>query len=58
VYAPDVPGCVSFGENHPEALAKMRDALEGHFASMRAHGEPMPAFDTSSFSVIDLDAAR
>ena len=58
VYAPDVPGCVSFGENHAKALDNMREALEGHLASMREHGEVMPEFDTSNVAVIELDTAR
>jgi predicted RNase H-like HicB family nuclease len=58
VYAPDVPGCVSFGESHATALENMREALEGHFESMREHGEVMPDFDTSNVAVIELDIAR
>jgi predicted RNase H-like HicB family nuclease len=58
VYAPDVPGCVSFGESHAQALNNMREALEGHFETMREHGEVMPAFDTSNVAVIEVDAAR
>lgn len=56
VYAPDVPGCVSFGESHAAALRNMREALEGHLASMREHGEAMPEFDTSNVAVIDVDS--
>jgi predicted RNase H-like HicB family nuclease len=40
VYAPDVPGCVSFGESHAKALENMREALEGHFESMRERSPP------------------
>ena len=58
VYAPDVPGCVPFGENHAKALDNMREALEGHLASMREHGEVMPGCDTSNVAAIELDAAR
>jgi predicted RNase H-like HicB family nuclease len=57
VYAPEVPGCASFGESHDSALDNMREALEGHFESMREHGEVMPDFDTSSFAVIERDAS-
>jgi predicted RNase H-like HicB family nuclease len=57
VYAPDVPGCVSFGKTHASALESMREALEGHFESMREHGEAMPDFDTSRIAVIELDSA-
>ena len=58
VYAPDVPGCVSFGESHAKALENMREALEGHFESMREHGEELPDFEKSSVAVIELDTAR
>lgn len=53
-----MPGCVSVGESHAKALDNMREALAGHLASMREHGEAMPAFDTSNVAVIELDAAR
>jgi predicted RNase H-like HicB family nuclease len=58
VYAPDVPGCVSFGESHAKALDNMREALEGHFESMREHGEALPDLDTSNVAVIELDRIR
>jgi predicted RNase H-like HicB family nuclease len=58
VYAPDVPGCISFGEDHGAALRNMREALEGHLAALREHGGAMPDFDSSHVAVIELDAAR
>ena len=57
MYAPDVPGCVSFGKSHAQALHNMREALEGHLESMREHGEALPNLDTSNVAVIELDAA-
>lgn len=58
VYAPDVPGCVSFGATQATALDSMREALEGHFETMREHGEAMPKFDPSRVAVIELDTVR
>lgn len=58
VYAPDVPGCVSFGETQAQALVNMREALEGHLAPTREHGAELPDFDTSHVAVIELDIAR
>ncbi|MEX2181748.1 MAG: type II toxin-antitoxin system HicB family antitoxin [Gemmatimonadaceae bacterium] len=42
VHAPDVPGCVSFGASREEALANMREALEGHLGLMLEQGDALP----------------
>ncbi len=39
---PLLPGCHSQGCNREEALANIREAIEGVIASMRKHGEPLP----------------
>ncbi len=40
---PDVPGCISAGDTLEEAVANAADALAGHFALMKADGEPIPS---------------
>ncbi len=40
---PDVPGCFSAGDTFEEAMVNAADALAGHFASMKADGEAIPA---------------
>ena len=40
---PELPGCVSQGETVDEALANVREAIEGHVAAMAARGEDVPA---------------
>lgn len=40
---PDVPGCISAGDSFEEAIDNAAEALAGHFAAMRADGEPIPA---------------
>lgn len=40
---PDVPGCISAGDTFEEAVASAADALTGHFALMKADGEPIPS---------------
>ena len=40
---PDVPGCISAGDTFEEAVANAAEALAGHFASMKADGEAIPA---------------
>jgi antitoxin HicB len=39
---PNLPGCVSQGKTHAEALKNIRDAIEGYLASLQKHGEPVP----------------
>ena len=40
---PTLPGCVSQGKTRDEAMANIRDAIEGYLASLKKHGEPIPA---------------
>jgi predicted RNase H-like HicB family nuclease len=40
---PDVPGCISAGDTFEEAVANGAQALAGHFALMKADGDPLPA---------------
>lgn len=39
---PALPGCVSQGSSRDEALANIRDAIEGYLESLRDHDEPIP----------------
>jgi len=39
---PTLPGCVSEGDTREAALANIRDAVAGYFASLKKHGEPVP----------------
>lgn len=41
-YVPDLPGCISEGDTVEEALAMIRDAIEGYVAVQRDRGEPLP----------------
>ncbi|MDR0403189.1 MAG: type II toxin-antitoxin system HicB family antitoxin [Treponema sp.] len=42
VYFPDVPGCVSCGDNFDHALQMARKALTLHLYGMEKDGEPLP----------------
>ncbi|NWF77102.1 MAG: type II toxin-antitoxin system HicB family antitoxin [Chloroflexi bacterium] len=39
---PTLPGCHSQGRTKKEAIANIREAIQGYIASMRKHGEPIP----------------
>ena len=42
VEVPSLPGCISYGVTVEEALANIREAIELHIESMKAHGEEIP----------------
>jgi len=42
VNCPQLPGCVTQGETIEEALAMIKDAIQGYIASLQKHGEPVP----------------
>jgi len=43
VSCPTLPGCHSQGRTDEEAIANIKEAIRGYIASMRRHGEPVPA---------------
>jgi antitoxin HicB len=43
VSCPALPGCHSLGESRDEALANIRDAIEGYLVSLKKHDFPMPS---------------
>jgi len=42
VQCPALPGCISEGKTREEALASIKDAIEGYVASLKKHNEPIP----------------
>ena len=42
---PALPGCHSQGKTRDEAIANIKEAVEGFVVSMRNHGEPIPSID-------------
>ncbi|MDA4134232.1 MAG: type II toxin-antitoxin system HicB family antitoxin [Thaumarchaeota archaeon] len=39
---PSLPGCVSQGATRADALANIKDAIDGYLASLKKHHEPIP----------------
>jgi len=47
VFAPDLPGCVSWGNSREEAQDHIREAIELWIESARADGEAIPVPNSS-----------
>ena len=43
VFAPDLPGCASWGNTREEAREHIREAIELWIESAKADGDPVPA---------------
>jgi len=41
-FVPDLPGCITVGASLAEAESNIREAIAGHIAAMKAHGETVP----------------
>ncbi|MCX6591871.1 MAG: type II toxin-antitoxin system HicB family antitoxin [Acidobacteria bacterium] len=39
---PSLPGCISQGSTRTEAMANIREAIEGYLESLQRHGDPIP----------------
>jgi predicted RNase H-like HicB family nuclease len=41
-FVPDLPGCITVGDTLSETKSNIREAITGHIAAMKAHGEAIP----------------
>ena len=53
VECPALPGCVSQGRTRDEALANIREAMEGYIETLLAHGDPVPTED-ADFETVEV----
>ncbi len=51
VECPSLPGCVSQGKAVEEALANIKEAIEGILEVRRSHGLSIPAIEVSEIEV-------
>jgi predicted RNase H-like HicB family nuclease len=53
VECPSLPGCVSQGKTKPEAIANIREAIEGWIETAKSHGQTVPdeTFDVQVIAV-------
>jgi predicted RNase H-like HicB family nuclease len=54
VEVPSLPGCISEGDTVEEALANIKDAIEGYIAALEADGLPVPDEDTPRVIVAEV----
>ena len=48
---PALPGCLSQGRTRAEAIANIREAMEGYLETLAAHGDPIPEEDAELIEV-------
>ena len=53
VFFPDLPGCISCGDNEEEAIEMAKEALGGHLYCMEEDNDPIP--DPSKIRDIRLE---
>ena len=53
---PAIPGCISEGDMVEEAITNIRDAIEGCFAVLREHGQPLPPPTDSLLASVEVTA--
>ncbi len=51
VSCPALPGCHSQGRTKEEAVANIKEAIEGYIVSMREHGEDIPVQEFAEVEV-------
>ena len=44
-YSPTIPGCFSNGKTIEDAKRSIREAIQQHLESLRAHAQPIPQED-------------
>lgn len=48
VFAPSLPGCISYGKDLKEAKKMILDAIGGYITSLKKHNQEVPT-DTENF---------
>jgi antitoxin HicB len=54
VYAPELPGCISYGKTLKKAQAMIREAIEGYLETLEAQGKKSFSNKSSFIGTIDI----
>ena len=54
VTVPSLPGCISEGDTIDEALANIKDAIQGYVEALQADGLPVPPENTPRLLVTEV----
>lgn len=57
VEVPSLPGCFSQGATQEEALANIKEAIEGHISVLREVGEPIPPAHPFLVKTVEVEGA-
>ena len=52
---PAIPGCISEGDTVEQALANIKEAIEGCLESMAAHQQELPEDQPTIVATVDID---
>jgi predicted RNase H-like HicB family nuclease len=55
-FVPDLPGCITVGDTLEETESNIREAISGHIAAMKEHGEAIPR-PTSLAEYVEISVA-
>ena len=56
-YVPDLPGCTTTGRTLEQTKLSIREAIQGHIATLRAFGDPVPKLSSLAGEVEVTTAA-
>ncbi|OHA91039.1 MAG: antitoxin HicB [Candidatus Zambryskibacteria bacterium RIFCSPHIGHO2_01_FULL_44_22b] len=57
VFAPALPGCISYGKTLEEAKRYIQDAIRGYTISLRKHNERIPTDEKSFISSVQVNVS-
>ena len=56
VFAPSLPGCITYGDTVDESIANAKEAIELYIESLKAHGEEIPTEENMLEYTLTLNA--
>ena len=54
VEVPSLPGCISEGDTYEDAIANIREAIQGYVEALEADGLPVPAEEEHRLLLVEV----